>query len=289
MFLTRLFKRPGPKPACVETDHASDTSQEPPEDAEDYFSPRLLDKVDWAYGPKREISEKYLKSDLGKLWLSIPDGHKWLSYFPAYEKLFEKYRGKSIRVLEIGVNLGGSLILWKEYFGAKAQIVGIDIEESCQQYEDVSRNIHVRIGDQTDSDFLGSVNEEFGPFDIIIDDGSHIVSHQIASFNALFETGVKEGGLYMVEDLETSFWGDRTGQKDIGISFMDFAFRIVELMHSPYVDHDYSSFTLDSVVNTSITAPRIATLLEEVRFFDSIAAFSRARPLPPVVLNLANS
>ena len=225
---------------------------------------------------------RLLNNVCGDLWRHIPKGHKWLNYFDSYEALFSVFRGKGPKVLEIGVDRGGSLVLWKNYFGPESQIVGIDINQDCAAFNDPAAGVYVRIGSQTDPAFLGSVVDEFGPFDIIIDDGSHIVSHQITSFNLLFDRGVKVGGVYMVEDLETSYWGGRSGQVDLPVTFIDFARSVLDLMHQPYVEHDYGIFHIGEASGKTLQVPRIAKLINQIRFFDSIAAFYRTYRLPPV-------
>jgi len=74
--------------------------------------------------------------------------HKWLHYFPVYERHFSSYVNKSLTFIEIGVSGGGSLQMWRRYFGPYARIVGIDIDPNCQQHEE--DGIFIRIGDQSD-------------------------------------------------------------------------------------------------------------------------------------------
>ena len=144
-------------------------------------------------------------------------------------------------------------------------------------------NIRVRIGSQADPAFLAKVVQELGPFDIIIDDGSHVVSHQIASFNALFDEALKPGGIYMVEDLETSYWGHRSGQIDRPCTFIDFTRAVLDVMHQPYAEEDYPAFRIETTPGRTLSAPRLARLVSQIRFFDSIAAFYRTERIPPVV------
>lgn len=99
--------------------------------------------------------------------------HKWVHYFPVYERHFAPYVGRPIVLVEIGVSSGGSLQLWKKYFGPYARIIGIDIDPACAAFEEPQ--IAVRIGDQADRGFLATVVDEFGAPDIVIDDGSHVM------------------------------------------------------------------------------------------------------------------
>lgn len=130
------------------------------------------------------------------------------STYPIYDRHFAAYRGEAITLLEIGVESGGSLELWRKYFGAKARIVGVDIEPKSKAAE--SPNTFVRIGSQGDPAFLEAVAAEFGPFDLVIDDGSHVFTHQIQTFRSLYPH-LRSGGLYCCEDLCTSYWEDEFG------------------------------------------------------------------------------
>jgi cephalosporin hydroxylase len=123
---------------------------------------------------------------------------KWEHYFPIYDAHFAKYQDKPVRVLEIGVSHGGSLQIWKQYFGAKAEIIGLDIDPRCEDYEE--DQIQIYTGDQSklvDSPKLDAFVHH-GPFDVVIDDGSHVVAHQEASFKALWPS---TRGVYLIEDI----------------------------------------------------------------------------------------
>ena len=127
--------------------------------------------------------------------------HKWVHYLDLYERYLA---GRTaVTLLEIGVFKGGSLQLWREYFGPDATIYGIDIDPNCAGLADPPTQI--RIGSQADPAFLRSVVAEMGRPNIVIDDGSHVAGHQKASFETLFPL-LQPGGLYIIEDLHTSYW-----------------------------------------------------------------------------------
>ena len=92
--------------------------------------------------------------------------------------------------------------MWRDYFGEKATIVGIDIDESCRQFEE--GNVHICIGSQADPAFLREVSGKWGPFDAVLDDGSHMMEHQILTFETLFPL-LKEGGVYLCEDCQCCY------------------------------------------------------------------------------------
>jgi hypothetical protein len=120
---------------------------------------------------------------------------KWAHYGPIYDTHFGHLWTRAKRVLEIGVDHGGSLQLWAKYFPT-AQIVGLDINPDCKRFEE--DRISVVIGDQTDTTLL----ESLGEFDIVIDDGSHVLSHQTASFTALWP---HTRMAYLIEDCHGAF------------------------------------------------------------------------------------
>jgi hypothetical protein len=119
--------------------------------------------------------------------------HNYLIYYWIHMR---DIRHKVTRVLEIGVQTDKSIRMWEEFF-PNATIFGIDIDPKCRKYEGSRRRIF--IGDQGDISFLQRTTQEAGPFDIIIDDGSHRVEHQLTTFNTLFPH-LTENGLYVIED-----------------------------------------------------------------------------------------
>lgn len=129
------------------------------------------------------------------------------NYSVKYEKYLPFKRYDVLKVLEIGVLRGESLKVWKDYF-YRSEIVGIDIDPNCKKYEEF--RINVEIGSQADDKFLDEISKKYGLFDMILDDGSHMNSHQIYSFEHLFGS-IKSGGVYIIEDCTTSYWGDFEG------------------------------------------------------------------------------
>lgn len=129
------------------------------------------------------------------------------NYCVKYEKYLPFNRYDELNILEIGVLDGKSLLTWKEYY-YRAQILGIDINSECKKYEEP--RISVEIGSQDDSTFLSQVSLKYGPFDMILDDGSHMNNHQVYSFQQLWGQ-VKSGGVYVIEDVGCSYWSDYGG------------------------------------------------------------------------------
>jgi hypothetical protein len=160
---------------------------------------------------------------------------KWLNYFEIYERYLERYRDKSINFLEIGVQGGGSLQMWKKYFGANSKIVGIDIDPNTKFEEE---QIFVEIGNQSDEEFLKKVVEEHGPFDIIIDDGSHIQSDVLNSFFFLYPT-LNRGGTYIIEDTHTAYFKLFQGGLKSDANSVSIFSKFVHDMNSEYVDEPF--------------------------------------------------
>ena len=100
---------------------------------------------------------------------------KWVQYLEVYEWCFAPHRNRPCRILEIGVQNGGSLQLYQKYFPLAEKIIGVDIDPKCRSVE--SGNIIIEIGSQADRAFLADISDAHGPFDIDIDDGSHIFEH----------------------------------------------------------------------------------------------------------------
>jgi len=131
--------------------------------------------------------------------------HKFLSYFKDYDFHFGQLdRNKPYNILEIGVQQGGGLWTLKEYF-PNSSITGLDIDNNCKQYESEENDIVVFIGSQTDEGLLEKISKERGSFDIIIDDGGHTMKQQKISFFKLFPL-LNDDGIYIIEDLHTSYW-----------------------------------------------------------------------------------
>ena len=202
--------------------------------------------------------------------------HKWRHYFDVYETLLAPFRAgfgvggvpRPLRFLEIGVSEGGSLEFWRDWLGPEAVIVGVDVDQSCRDVvsEDVAL---VRIGSQDDPRFLRSVVDELGgSVDVVLDDGSHIATHQRVSFNTLWPL-LTDGGLYICEDVHTSYWpGYEGGLRRPGTAVEE-AKDLVDDMHRRYYTEARSR------------RPAIPSRPDvwSVSFFDSvIAVHKRSRP-----------
>jgi len=127
---------------------------------------------------------------------------KFNHYFDVYERHFSKFRGQEVHVMEIGIYSGGSLDMWKSYFGPHCRVYGVDIEPRCKAYE--SESVKVFIGDQADRTFWKRFRQEAPTLDIVIDDGGHTPEQQTVSMEELLPH-LRPGGVYLCEDVLQPF------------------------------------------------------------------------------------
>lgn len=164
-----------------------------------YHPLEVFGRRGWAYelggGLPRTLDELALKHGTDK-------SSKVHFYTRHYERYFAPLRDKELKILEIGIQEGKSLKMWRDYF-PNATIIGVDKVDSGQYGED--RVIIVQ-ADQSKENQLLQLISYFGSFDIIIDDGSHINKDMLLTFETLFPA-LNPGGLYVVEDLHTCYWG----------------------------------------------------------------------------------
>ena len=185
--------------------------------------------------------------------------HKWLHYFDIYERHFARFRDRPIKMLEIGVHGGGSLRMWRDYFAPGSTIVGIDINPECKQHE--GRDIDVHIGSQNDPDFLLEVADKYGEFDILLDDGSHVNEHVITTFDTLYGR-VASDGVYLVEDMHTSYWPKWGGGLRKAGTFIEHAKNRIDDLNAVHVRKglEVGDFTRST---------------DSITFYDSIVVFEK--------------
>jgi hypothetical protein len=167
--------------------------------------------------------ERFFRSNTGRLI------HKWHHYFEIYDRHFARFRGQPIQIVEFGVSQGGSLRMWRDYFGPQAQIVGVDINPKCKRFDEPG--VRIEIGDQSDRQFLRRLAASLPSIDILIDDGGHTMQQQIRTFEELFPK-VAATGVYLVEDLHTSYWSKWGGGVRRKGTFIEYSKDFIDRIHA---------------------------------------------------------
>jgi hypothetical protein len=151
--------------------------------------------------------------------------HKWDEYAVHYDQHIQHIRQNAIKnwttvnILEIGVQSGGSTRTWRSYFGPLTRYIGVDINSNCKEVE--SENIHIEIGSQLDPYFLIGLCLNYGPFDLIVDDGGHTTEMIRVSLEILWHC-MKHEGVYIVEDTHSMSMWDTPGMITDGKDFFGY-------------------------------------------------------------------
>ena len=191
------------------------------------------------------------------------------SYFQVYDELFGKYKGKPITFVEVGVFHGGSLFMWRDFFGSNARIIGVDLSPAAEKWKQY--NFEIFIGDQSDPNFWKSFFKQVGPIDILLDDGGHTFEQQILTVHNSFKN-INNNGLIVVEDTHTSYI------KEFGFpskfTFVQWAKNIIA--------HNNKRF--DGIKGT---CSEYSDYIYSVNFFESIICFNidRAKCYTSSVIN----
>jgi hypothetical protein len=203
---------------------------------------------------------------------------KWNSYFEVYEKHLKHYRGKDVRLIEVGVQRGGSLDMWSTYFGSNSKITGIDIDPECSKLTYSKNNINVVIGNQEDPAFWDDFLKDNPNIDIFIDDGGHTMSQQIVTFEKVFPR-LKLGGTYICEDTHTSYWPGFGGESDSKISFIDYAKDYIDVLHYNWTKQRSSILEDKNKIASNG--------LSGISFYDSVVVFEKfgVQPMYRVIVD----
>ena len=204
--------------------------------------------------------EEYFESNEGRLI------HKWMHYFEVYDRHFRRFRGKAPVVLEIGVSQGGSLQMWKKYFGDEARICGIDIDPRCKEFEE--KGVEIFIGSQSDREFLRRVRASIPPIDILSDDGGHTMVQQITTFEELFGAVTKDG-VYLCEDLHTSYWIRFGGGHHRRGTFIEYSKKLIDKLNAWHSEQ--ASLVVDDFTRSA----------DSIHFYDSIVVIEKQERVPP--------
>jgi len=158
---------------------------------------------------------------------------KWNLYIKEYDRLLNDYRNIPLSLLEIGIQNGGSLEIWAEYFNQATSLIGCDINLDCHQLKYVNPKISVVVGDSSHPETLNQIFGLSEKFDIVIDDGSHRSKDIVHAFASLFPA-INLGGIFIAEDLHCSYWEEFEGglfDRNSSISFFKSLADIVNFQH----------------------------------------------------------
>ncbi len=192
--------------------------------------------------------------------------NKWIHYFDIYDRHFARYKGKEVTILEIGVSHGGSLQMWKQYFGGNAKIYGIDINPECKKLEE--ENIKIFIGSQADRSFLRDIIKSIPPIDIIIEDGGHMMNQQIITFKELFDY-VKDDGVYLSEDLHTSYWVKFGGGHKRRGTFIEYSKNLIDALNAHHTEQN------------SLKVSRFTNSADSIHYYDSVIVIEKRKKGKP--------
>jgi hypothetical protein len=208
-------------------------------------------------------TEKPYEKDIGHLDIyqcyqqSPYRSAKHSSYFQVYAELLEPYRNKPITFVEVGILDGGSLFMWRNYFGPQARIIGVEFNPAAKRWEQDDFEIH--IGSQSDPEFWRGFFKQIGDVDIVLDDGGHTYEQQIVTAHECIPH-IKNGGLLIVEDTHTSYF------KSFGYpskySFIEWTKALIDNINSrfpaanvsnlPYKNSVFSISIFESIVSFKI-------------------------------------
>lgn len=193
--------------------------------------------------------------------------NKWEHYFDIYQKHFQRFVGKECVILEIGDLKGGSLQMWKNYFGDNVRIYGVDINPACKKYEE--KNIEIIIGSKSDREFLRDLKQNIPKIDILIDDGTHTLEQHTTTFEELFDH-IKDNGLYLCEDTNTSYMEEFGDGLRKSRTFIEFTKSLIDKLHAWHFRDLRSNFS-DLTQN-----------MDSLHFYDSIFIVEKKRRTRPL-------
>jgi hypothetical protein len=216
-------------------------------------------------------------NDLERFFRQNTDGRlidKWIPYFEVYDRHFSRFRGTPVNVLEFGVSQGGSLQMWRHYFGPQAQLFGVDINPNCRQFEEPG--IKIFIGDQENREFLRSLATTLPQIDILIDDGGHTMKQQIHTFEELFPT-LAPNGVYLAEDLHTSYWRRWGGGYRRRGTFVEYSKHFIDDLNA-WHSHEPQRLPISKFTQSA----------HSVHYYDSIVVIERRPMSPPARERIGN-
>lgn len=205
---------------------------------------------------------------------------KWSIYISIYERLFSELDDRPLRVLEIGIQNGGSLEIWSEFFPEATRIVGCDINEACRRLTYSDPRISVVVGDANTDEVEEAITAYSQKFDLVIDDGSHRSGDIIRSFARYFPR-LEDDGLFVVEDLHCSYWSEFEGGLFDPVSSMAFFKRLADIInHEHWGISDARTALLESFTKAYSVAfdEELLGHIHAIEFLNSVCVIRKKSP-----------
>ena len=202
------------------------------------------------------MNDFYKNSNLYKLYQNSPyRSVKHSGYFQVYEQIFRNFIDSKFTFVEVGIHNGGSLFMWREFFGKDARIIGIDLNPKAKQFE--KYGFEIFIGDQSSKKFWSNFYNEVGNIDILLDDGGHTYEQQIVSVVSSIDF-INNNGMIVVEDTHTSYF------KKFGYpskhTFINWSKKLIDNINSRSED-------------VTVQNPIFKNIIHSIEFFESIVVF----------------
>lgn len=198
---------------------------------------------------------------------------KWEKYFEVYERHLSKFVDREFNLVEVGVQKGGSLEMWSRYFcrwtdyiDLPHKITGIDIDQECSNLKYDDPNIRVVIGDQGKDEFWDEFIKDNSKIDIFIDDGGHFMDQQISTFEKVFPV-LSIGGVYICEDVHTSYMAYNGGGLFNRNSFIEYIKPVVDLINKDWWEETNPKMAMFH---------ELAKGVSSIHFYDSMVVIEKS-------------
>ena len=213
-------------------------------------------------------------NNLKKFFKSSPKySIKWNNYFEIYEKLLKRFKNKKITLVEVVIGNGGSLFMWRNYFGKKAKIIGVELNPKAKKLE--QNGFDIFIGDQSTPIFWKNFYKKVGKIDILIDDGGHTNLQQITTLMESLKN-INNDGMIVVEDTHASFMKNKGFKNPSKFSFINFTTLLIENLHrrNPILKKKLNLFSKK---------------IHSIEYYDSITVVNIAKKNLSTAINLENN
>lgn len=182
---------------------------------------------------------------------------KYKNYFNVYENIFKNFKNKKVTFVEVGVFSGGSLFMWKKFFGKKARIIGVDLNPELKRFEKFGFEIFV--GNQSSKEFWKSFFKKVGKVDIVIDDGGHTNYQQIMTAVCCIPN-IKDNGILVVEDVFHSYLRKKYFNPS-KFSFLNFSKKLIDDINFRFPNFNQFKFSLNRYIYS-------------IEYFESLVCFN---------------